>query len=175
MLGLRILILLASLVVASPSWSQLNLPPLTNPRIIPSPVRAGEPVVVRFHVNACSAWFPGAEQITVQDSVITLTHQVDSICGVPPPDYEHDFVLGVFQPGTYTFVYAPTWSTGEPYLPQSIQFGVFAVSIPAGSWWAASALGLALLLLGSRHLTMRSSRPPGKFCISTKRCWPAAA
>jgi hypothetical protein len=172
---LRTLLVCIGLLLAFPCWPQAGMPPLSNPRIIPNPARAGEPVVVRFNVAGCSGWLPGEEQVTVQGNVITLTHQVDWICGVPPPDYEYDFTLGAYQPGTYTVVYAPTSSTGEPYLPQSVQFGVFAVSIPSSSWWAASFLGLALLLLGSRHLTMRSSRPPGKCVVQTHRCGPAAA
>ena len=155
---LRILVVFGGLLLAFPCWPQPVMPPLTNPRIIPNPARAGEPIFVRFDVNGCSGWLPGEEQVTVLGNVVTLTHQVDWLCGVPPPNYEADFALGTFQPGTYTLVYAPTWSFGDPYLTQSIQFGVFAIPIPASSWWAAVVLGLALLLFGSRHLTVHSSR-----------------
>lgn len=132
------------------------LPPLTDLRVAPSVVEAGDPVFAVLNGTCFSV--VGDETVTVEGNVVTLTHELQEICGTPPPPIDFSYPIGSFAPGTYTLVYAPTSSfVGLIYLPQSVDFEVLGATtpaaIPADATWAAALLVVLLLGLGAWRLT----------------------
>lgn len=135
--------------------------PLGNLRVLPNPARAGEPVVARLFSSGCASFDPETFVVTVQDNVVTLTHVVDEICGVPPPGFDVDFALGSFLPGDYTLIYAPTSPIiGFTYVPQSAGFVVASpariATVPIASPPIIVLLGFGTLLIGILRMARRA-------------------
>ncbi len=156
--GIRVAVLVLGLVCCFDIGAQAIAAPFANLRVVPNPAAAGQPIAARLFGSGC-ATIPLAESITRQGDVVTLTHEVDEICGVPPPGGDRDFPIGAFPPGQYTLVYAPTSGFGLTYLAESVQFTVHPSAIPALSMSALTMLCLALLGLGIWRLraTLRHS------------------
>jgi hypothetical protein len=153
------------LLFSMPASAQI-LPPFTNLRVAPSPAHTGEPVMAVLS-GFCVA-NPGPEHVLVQGDVITLTHVVESLCGVPLPPMDYGFPLGSFAPGTYTLVYAPTSGRGIDYEVQSVHFsvlgGIARVAVPIDSWRINLLLALMVLGIGSRHQCVEHGRRAGTAC-----------
>ena len=156
MLILRFLCLSIGLLTASASWAQSDAPPFWNPRVLPIPAIAGQPVVVRLSGGGCTVWLPDTQTVTVQGNVVTLSHVVDWLCSVPPPGGDYDFALGVFPPGNYTLVYAPISFSGAAYSTQTTPFVVVAgpVGVPTISGYAVLILVLGLASLAGGQLAL---------------------
>lgn len=158
MVVFRGLILSVGVLFAAPCFAQ-TMPPLTNLRVTPNPAQAGQPVSAILRAF-CFASVPGSERVTRQGSLVTLTNNVDQLCGVPLPIGHLAFPLGSFAPGKYTLVYAPTSSfDGVTYVTQSTQFVVLpnASAVPATTSQVAALLALLIGSLGVLRLTSQRS------------------
>lgn len=153
----RVALLLFGLAFCHAGWAQAILPPFTNLRVVPNPAPAGQPIVARLFSSGC-ATIPTTNTITIQDHVVTLTHETEEICGVPLPGADWDFPVGAFAPGQYTLVYAPTSGfSGNTYVTQSVQFVVVGRGIPASSIAALTILALALLGFGALRMEVKNN------------------
>lgn len=158
--GIRVAVLLLGLLCCHDSAAQAVAAPFTNLRVVPNPASAGQPIAARLFGSGC-ATIPVAQAISVQGNVVTLTHEVDEICGVPPPGGDWDFPIGAFPPGQYTLVYAPTSGFGGlTYLTETVQFAVLPAGIPAAASAALAILCISLFGIGvwqlrSRHTQLR--------------------
>ena len=126
-------------------------PPLTNLRVLPSPVMAFEPVYAVLGFDGCGGWEPAYEvEVHVDGSIITFTHGVHTFCGVSLPPRGVMFRIGAFPAGQYTLVYAPTGPGGVIYPPQTVSLAVLSapVAVPNSSITALVTL-FALILLGA--------------------------
>jgi hypothetical protein len=150
---MRVLLkLVATLLLAATMTSHAgeSVPALTNPRVIPDPAIAGQPVSLRLRWNGCGGYSEPVVQVS--GTVVTVSQTYFEICGVPPPGHDVDFAIGSFPAGSYTLTYI-SQSDGAPDADPSINvpFVVTGAALTFGAptlgGVAEGLLGLALLLL----------------------------
>jgi hypothetical protein len=124
--------------------------PLLNPKIVPTPAVSGVPLVLRFRAVGCGGW--GDPTITRNGNVVSVLQNIVDPCGVPPPEFVHEYELGTFASGDYTLVWQPfnNFVGTAGYMPVVISFTVVkAAAAPAlsneGAALLAAALGLVAL------------------------------
>jgi hypothetical protein len=156
----RALIAIALYVAATAVSAQQQIgSPVSSATIEPAAPAAGQHVRLVLQFADCAVPTPGTNSIVVTGNTITFSQLVvPPLCGVPPPQPPVAFDIGVFQPGSYTLVYAPT--TGSQtfaWTPLQRGFTVGPASVPAYTPIGLGALALAALLLALHARARRAA------------------
>jgi len=146
------------LAVTAASAQQQIGSPVSSARIEPATPAAGQHVRLVLQFSGCAVPTPGTNTVVVTGGTITFSQLVvPPICGVPPPTPPVTFDVGIFQPGNYTLVYAPsTGQQGFAWTPITLGFTVGVASIPAYTPLGLGVLALALFGLALRARARRA-------------------